>query len=216
MGKSELEVFLARIDVWLLIFGVIVVLGVAGESVFGIIHWWNSRKLQEVQRAESLHQEERIALLTKEAADANRRALELQALVQPRDLTTEQQEAIGRACTAFSGHKVTLQSNTVDLEGWLLAQLIRDSLERAGIQVGYDPGNAPTFATMGSGILVTGPANEQEFITTIRTSLASIGKLRVADQLPAEGGTVLIAVGVRPFRESIPVSATQPATPTAK
>lgn len=202
MGKAELEVFLARIDMWLLIFGVVVVVGVAGESVFGIIHWRNSRKLQEVQRAESLQQEERIALLTKEAAEANRRALELQALVQPRDLTAEQQEAIARACTRFSGHKVTLQSNTVDLEGWLLAQLIRESLERASIQVTYDPRNAPTFATMGSGILVGGPANEQEFITTIRTSLATIGELRVAGQQPAEGETVLIAVGVRPFRES--------------
>jgi hypothetical protein len=59
MDKAQLDTLLGRIDVWLLIFGVVVVVGVAGESFFGIRHWWNSRKLQAIQRAEDLNQEHR-------------------------------------------------------------------------------------------------------------------------------------------------------------
>ena len=83
MDKSELEALLARIDVWLLIFGVIVVIGVAGESVFGIRHWWNSRKLSKLQNEESevrqgeiVRLQEQTAAALKSAAEANRVAEE--------------------------------------------------------------------------------------------------------------------------------------------
>lgn len=83
MTKSELESLLARIDVWLLVFGIIVVIGVAGESFFGIRHWWNSRKLKVLQDQENAEQAAEIARLhsvtaeaLKQAADANRTAEE--------------------------------------------------------------------------------------------------------------------------------------------
>lgn len=79
MDKSELEALLARIDVWLLIFGVIVVIGVAGESFFGIRHWWNSRKLQRIQNAESAAQREEIARLNREAGEARNSAAKAEA-----------------------------------------------------------------------------------------------------------------------------------------
>ena len=79
MDKSQLETLLARIDVWLLIFGIIVVIGVAGESFFGARHWWNSRKLkilQDKENAEQVAEISRLANATaealKQAADANR------------------------------------------------------------------------------------------------------------------------------------------------
>jgi hypothetical protein len=68
MDKSELEALLARIDIWLLIFGAIVVVGVAGESYFGVRHWWNSRKLQALQNAENLVQQGEIERLRSESA----------------------------------------------------------------------------------------------------------------------------------------------------
>ena len=74
MDKTQIEALLARIDVWLLVFGVIVVIGVGGESFFGIRHWWNSRKLQALQRASDLAQERAIADARKDAAEANEKA----------------------------------------------------------------------------------------------------------------------------------------------
>jgi hypothetical protein len=67
VDKAQIEALLARIDVWLLVFGIVVVVGVAGESFFGIRHWWNSRKLQIMQRVEDQQHEGAIAGLNKEA-----------------------------------------------------------------------------------------------------------------------------------------------------
>lgn len=74
MDKSQIEAFLSRIDVWLLIFGVIVVVGVADESFFGVRHWWNSRRLQTIQRTEDQQREQQIARLNKEAGEARKTA----------------------------------------------------------------------------------------------------------------------------------------------
>src|SRR5882762_2625598 len=68
MDKAQLQTTLEYIDVWLLIFGIIVVIGVGGESIFGFRHWWNSRKLQTIQEAEERQREETIAGLNKDAA----------------------------------------------------------------------------------------------------------------------------------------------------
>ena len=59
-------------------------MGVAGESFFGIRHWWNSRKLQSVQDAESAAQRAEIAKALDQAAAANERSskLELEASQQ--------------------------------------------------------------------------------------------------------------------------------------
>ena len=72
MDKSQLEALLGKIDVWLLVFGAVVVIGVAGESFFGIRHWWNSRKLQAIQASEEQEREETIARLNREAADLHK------------------------------------------------------------------------------------------------------------------------------------------------
>ena len=80
-SKAEIVPRLAGIDFWLLIFGVIVVMGVGGESIFGIRHWWNSRKLQAIEDLESTAQQAQvaglnaeIARLSNETAEANARA----------------------------------------------------------------------------------------------------------------------------------------------
>jgi len=89
MDKTGLEALLARIDIWLLIFGFLVVVGVAGESYFGIRHWWNSRKLQALQSAESLSQQGEIerlkkesGLISSEVAKANERAAEANRIAE--------------------------------------------------------------------------------------------------------------------------------------
>src|ERR1700720_3658969 len=68
--REALETTLGSIEFWALIFGVIVVIGVAGESVFGVRAWWNNRKLQAVQQDIEHWREAETARLNKEAADA--------------------------------------------------------------------------------------------------------------------------------------------------
>src|SRR5271157_1636483 len=72
MDKAQIEALLARIDVWLLVFGIVVVVGVAGESFFGIRHWWNSRKLQAIEESEDRKREGIIAKLNQEAGEAQK------------------------------------------------------------------------------------------------------------------------------------------------
>jgi hypothetical protein len=65
--KDALEAVLSKIEGWLLFFGIFVVIGVAGESVFGIRAWWNNRKLQAVQHS---IETERATRATSESASA--------------------------------------------------------------------------------------------------------------------------------------------------
>lgn len=76
MDKAQLETLLARIDIWLFVFGVIVVIGVAGESLYCIRYWRNSRKLQAIQREVGREREEEIARLKKEAEQLHKEAAE--------------------------------------------------------------------------------------------------------------------------------------------
>jgi hypothetical protein len=52
MDKSSLESLIRWLEVWSAVFGVIVVVGVAGESFFGIRLLWNNWKLQVLQQKE--------------------------------------------------------------------------------------------------------------------------------------------------------------------
>lgn len=72
MDKAQIQATLENIDVWLLVFGVIVVIGVGGESIFGIRHWWNSRKLQMIQETEDKVREQTIAELNHQAAQLSK------------------------------------------------------------------------------------------------------------------------------------------------
>jgi hypothetical protein len=105
VDKTELEALLARIDIWLLVFGIVVVVGVAGESFFGIRHWWNSRKLQAVQEKENL-------ALQKEIEGLRKDNLELAKSIAPRILGIS--SAGGKSnidgIKAFAGMQVIIEA----------------------------------------------------------------------------------------------------------
>ena len=138
MDKSELEALLSRIDVWLLIFGVIVVIGVAGESFFGIRHWWNSRKLQRIQQEESDELRAEIARLANETAAANARAaeadrarIELEAKLAPRTLSVEQHARLRSDLSKLAGQYVTITFINDSFEAAAFASQIRDVFSEA-------------------------------------------------------------------------------------
>jgi uncharacterized cupredoxin-like copper-binding protein len=74
MGEAvsgpELESSLSTLDIWLIVFGVFVAIGVVGESLVGFLHWRTSGQLQAVQTAENLAQQKEIGRLSVEAETA--------------------------------------------------------------------------------------------------------------------------------------------------
>jgi hypothetical protein len=168
MDKSQIEALLARIDVWLLMFGVIVVIGVAGESFFGIRHWWNSRKLQAIQSADDLAQEHAIADARKEAAEANAKAgsfqlqiaqaneraanaeLELAKLKAPRVLTEGQQRELLAALKPFPDTAISIEFEYADGEAKALAMQLWGVLNKAGWKATFGPSTGmPAASTLG-------------------------------------------------------------------
>jgi len=59
--KEALETALNGLDRWLILFGMLVAIGVVGESVFGFIHWRKSNRLRVIDTAEILELRERAA-----------------------------------------------------------------------------------------------------------------------------------------------------------
>ena len=157
MDKAQIQATLQHIDVWLLVFGIIVVIGVGGESIFGFRHWWNSRKLQTIQSADEHEREETIARLNEQAqsfqlqiAQANERTakaeLELAKLKAPRVLTEGQKRELIAALKPFPNTPVSIVFEFADGEAKALAAQLFVVLHDAGWKVGYGsplPGMQP-------------------------------------------------------------------------
>ena len=72
--KEELEALLRTLDVWVIIFGVFVAIGFAGESIVGFIHFRKGSQLQQLQTAENLAQQGEIERLHSDTAISVERA----------------------------------------------------------------------------------------------------------------------------------------------
>jgi len=70
--KEALETLIGQLEVSALIFGALVVIGVAGETFFGVRIWWNNRKLQAIQRSEN-------SALQLKVSEANYRAIQAES-----------------------------------------------------------------------------------------------------------------------------------------
>jgi hypothetical protein len=68
MTKEELEAFLRTLDIWVIVFGVLVAIGVTGEAVVGFLYFRKGNQLHKLEVAENLAQQGEIARLNKEKA----------------------------------------------------------------------------------------------------------------------------------------------------
>lgn len=183
MEKAELESLLSRIDIWLLVFGIVVVIGVAGESFFGIRHWWNSRKLASIQNLESMALKAEIERLGHLTAEANARAdadrLELAKFKAPRVLTADQEAYMVAALKPFVPTEIDVCAYPNDPEivgitnqiitvlrrpGWTPRLFLVTEYTRSvsGMLVETDPGatepmTALVTALKAQGLVVAGP-----------------------------------------------------------
>jgi hypothetical protein len=110
--KEGLEALIARQEVWALIFGALVAIGVAGESVFGVRIWYNSRKLHKIERDENIALQLQVAEAKNRIAEANEGSLKAQVELaklrketEARRLTGEQKEKLR---SMLQGHPTPL------------------------------------------------------------------------------------------------------------
>ena len=179
MDKTQLQDLLGRIDIWLLVFGIIVVIGVGGESFFGIRHWWNSRKLQAIQESEEQERTEIIARLNREAAKLRKEADELELQITPRRLDLDQQSKITANCKGFknlfAGKRIKVVSYTLDTESFVFAEQIVKALRDSGMVVDDEAMSiTPTMGTLVFGVNAFG--TDLELAKKIAEAIGSSGK----------------------------------------
>src|SRR5260370_15114283 len=134
--KEELEALLRTLDVWVIVFGVFVAIGVAGESIVGFIHFRKSSQLQRLQTSENLSQQaeierlrnesasirsdtakamERAAHAEKQAAELNKQTederiarLKIEERIAPRQFDAKRLSSVISKLSAFKGYRADI------------------------------------------------------------------------------------------------------------
>jgi hypothetical protein len=160
--RDAIEGVLSRIDVYLLIFGVFVVVGVGGESFFGFWAWRSNRKLHTVQRdieqslqSQIARADQQSAEARKEAAELTTKNLQLEAAIAPRRLSERQLKGLA-TLTAFNNRTVAIKSYANDTEGLVLATQIVDSLSKSKIHIQDNRLTMQSAGSVSFGVLVDG------------------------------------------------------------
>jgi hypothetical protein len=99
MNKQELEASINTLEILLIIFGVLVAIGVTGESIFGFKLWRKNNQLRTIQ-------EQEISRLTRNADEANRARIKIEEKIKPRRLTVEQRKAVADKLGRFAGQHI--------------------------------------------------------------------------------------------------------------
>ncbi len=108
-----------------------------------------------------------IARLSTEAQDLRRTNLQLEAQIQPRRLTPDQQQAIAKAVSRFAGQTVTIASYAFDVDGIIVAGQIENALRLGGVKsVSAIGARIPAHAPILRGVRITG-ANRPLVMTLI-------------------------------------------------
>jgi hypothetical protein len=146
MGKEELtaaisalENSIARLDAWVIFFGVLVIIGVLGETLQGYRHWVLDKRLRTLRETESQMHEADLAKLRSDTANADARAaeakLELAKFKAPRTLNSGQLAHITVALTRFAKTQFDVAVGPMgDPEPDVLGTAISSALTNAGWQ----------------------------------------------------------------------------------
>lgn len=208
--KAELDAVLTRFEIWLLFFGVLVVIGVGGESFFGIRTWWNNRKLQEINRQLDQYRQAEVAEINRKTAEAEARAegfqssiaeankqaeqakegaaqanLELAKLKSPRSLI-HVPELIA-ALQTFNGTEYTFSSVFQNPESINFLKLLDSVLQQAGWKRQKPTHGFPAINVFGPDVDFPVPVSLATDIQISVDSSESIGALNLIplDKLPA-------------------------------
>lgn len=207
----------------------LVVAGVAGEfvsdsffsSADGLIQKFDEILLADAQRKTGFVSEraalaiERAASNEKEAASLRIENTQLEAIIQPRTISIENQQKIAEACSEFKGHGAVVQSYGLDTEGFATGSQIIAVLQTMKVIVADDRASTVSTGRMEIGIHVrTTDASEIPFASCIWGALNNIAKLATAFNDPPppfrgamfggggqsiNGPHIMIMVGTKPL-----------------
>jgi hypothetical protein len=129
MEKIELQASLNRLDIWLIVFGLIVAIGTVGGSIAGYLRWSKNNQLQTIIEAENLETQKVIASANANAAQAN---LELARMKAPRTLSEEQRERVISVLKPFAETQFDIGLVQGDPEATEFMTVIEVVLQKAG------------------------------------------------------------------------------------
>ena len=193
---------------------ILLIVGVAGELIADGFIFAFSSHLQTIADGE-------FAALNKEAAYAREVAgkavqrgeelkaenLSLEALLQPRFLSIQQQHDIGVSLLTFEGHKVVVKvASMTDPESNNLGLQIKASLEAAKLDVRFEstsPNGRQYSPITETGVQVNWPPSQRAFGSKVKWALSTIGQIKLCEpkgttQLAATD-PVLVTVYPKPF-----------------
>lgn len=142
--------------------------------------------------------EKDAARLEKEAENERLARVKLEAEIEPRTLTLEQQRKLAFACQPFAGHEFEIYSYAGDAESARLAEQIENALVAAKIQVVNRIGSIMLWGTAPSqGVFVS--EIEPDLSKVISASLSS-AHIAFTVAPPKAGQKMGITIGVKPFK----------------
>jgi voltage-gated potassium channel Kch len=100
--KQALDTVLDGFEKWLIFFGLLVVIGVGGESLYGFRTFWNNRKLHEVQRSIDRVRQEDIAKVSERAVTAEATAKGFESQIADSVARAKAAEAVVASANAAS------------------------------------------------------------------------------------------------------------------
>jgi hypothetical protein len=201
MTKTALEAALARLDIWLQIFGAMVAIGIVGEVGIGLRHWILNRQLQTIQHIEDQAHEQNIAEANERSAKAQEEAakanLELERIKAPRTISSQDQTEIIAALKPFSGTPYDLVVGT-DSESLNFMKTIQSLLTQAGwVQVPAKGAVGLTNSNPLIGITVTAGVYIEIDAGKLGVWLPAIDKFKVAFEaknIPVHGSAAQTGV----------------------
>jgi hypothetical protein len=170
--------------VFMLVLGLLgaslVAVGVAGEFVVHLMAGKVETKMRDT--TDTL-----VALIDEKAKAAGERAeslktenLKLQALIQPRSLSLEQQRDIGAALLPFKGRKVVISWDPTGTEPYFFARQLEASLKVAELDVEkrLPATNGRWYPVYLSGVQVSWPPGQKDLGEKLGWALNNIGHVR--------------------------------------
>jgi hypothetical protein len=211
-----------RVKLWAAVGWLLIVIGVGGEGFFeGFVSWTDSilqafnnvlleaaqkeaddavlgaataniRVAETRQRAAKLEKE--AGQLRKDTEELKSENLQLEAIVQPRSISLENQRRIVDACSEFKGHGAVVQSYGLDTEGFAVASQVIATLQAMKVIVADARASTMVMGSMETGIHVrTANVSEIPFASCVAGALNKIGKLTTTlndPPLPVGGATL--------------------------
>jgi hypothetical protein len=205
-----------------IVFGVFVAIGVAGESIVGFVHFRKSSQLYRLQTAENLAQQaqierlrsesasirsdtaramERVAHAEQQAAESNKIAegerlarAKIEERLAHRRVSPDQVKILRTELRSLQGHKITVVTVALQPEIFEYAKQLTDALREAGLDAFFQGALLPVSQ---AGFLLVSSPDRMQDAEAIATAFLKAGMAtgRMPLQSIAATGELQVIVG---------------------